>query len=458
MIARQFFRSVVFIILLGIAASSCQAQAIRVVRKPPVRQPGPGEFITYDSWTVSYSRVHGPDVFELGSGHRSLASAQAAAQRLVAWSNTIEGGWKLAVILIEGDASIIQSGDGNPQSLFPGQFGASGTATGENGTRPKLTPLEEFLTSSVKRTQEVLELTAETLRTAGRDVPAAGTTLGEFAKVAEISFESTSILEKKLLELQGTMTEKQFQRMNELIEQTRTGEPDAWLRGKRQGAIRIGLETEGAQRETESERVNSLIERIARTSDPDEQKRLMERLAGGDPVDLLKQNVLAEDDYRERVDEFETEERELSTFEEILAESRRQQAAILKEHGVAIERRPSPYDPARRTPQSRSQPRQPTVSNLAGSKWALIEGTDETRYEFLAGGEVTYSYVFLNRTHSTTKTGTWKQSGDRILVHLNESGRRGYSSYSPPRDVEITVISTTEISVNGKRLRRASGR
>jgi len=456
MIARQFFRSVVFIILLGIAAASCQAQAIQVVRKPPVRQPGPGEFMAYDSWTVSYSRVHGPDVFELGSSHRSLASAQAAAQRLVAWSNTIEGGWKLAVILIEGDASIIRSGDGDPQSLFPGQFGRS-KPTGTSGGDPaKLTPLEEFLAKSVTRAQEVAKLTAKTLRTGGRKVPVTGNVLGEYGEVAAISFETTGILEKKLLELQGTMTEKLFKRMNELIEQTRTGEPDAWLRGKRQGAIRIGLETEGAQRETERERVNSLIERIARTSDPDEQKRLMEQLAGGDPVDLLKQNVLAEDDYRQRVDEFETEERELSTLAEILAESRRQQAAILKEFGVAIERRPSPYDPARRTPQSRPQPRQPTVSNLAGSKWALVEGTDETRYEFLAGGKVTYSYVFLNRTHSTTKTGTWKQSGDRILVHLNESGRRGYSSYSPPRDVEITLISATVIQVGGKRLRRVA--
>ena len=118
--------------LLAAMSVAAQAQTIQVVRKPPFRQPGSGEFIAYNDWSVSYSRVQAPGIFELGSFHRSLASAQAAAQRLIAWSNTIKGDLKLAVILIEGDASIVKSGAGDPQSLFPGQFGRSKPGNGRS--------------------------------------------------------------------------------------------------------------------------------------------------------------------------------------------------------------------------------------------------------------------------------------------------------------------------------------
>ena len=55
-------------------------------------------------WTVNFSRVHGPDVFELDSFHSTLAAARNRAQELVQWSNSMESnsGWRLAIIQIEG--------------------------------------------------------------------------------------------------------------------------------------------------------------------------------------------------------------------------------------------------------------------------------------------------------------------------------------------------------------------
>ena len=89
-----------------ICVATLTAQQIEV-RKAPPPKAGPGEEVVYDQWTVSYSRRANPGVYELDSFHKTEAAARARADKIRAWSATItDRDWKIAIILIEGEASV----------------------------------------------------------------------------------------------------------------------------------------------------------------------------------------------------------------------------------------------------------------------------------------------------------------------------------------------------------------
>jgi hypothetical protein len=85
--------------LIGVAS----AQQVIVKEKP-----GEGK------WWISYSRKHAPDVFELHTGCKTLATAKAEAQKLIAWSNSMPANtsWRLAIIEIEGEDAQAPKADG----------------------------------------------------------------------------------------------------------------------------------------------------------------------------------------------------------------------------------------------------------------------------------------------------------------------------------------------------------
>jgi hypothetical protein len=83
--------------LLGLClslAGSAAGQTLKVIDKP-----GAGQ------WTISFSRVNGPGVFELDGFRNTRAEALKRAQQLKAWSDGMDArsSWRLAVILIEGE-------------------------------------------------------------------------------------------------------------------------------------------------------------------------------------------------------------------------------------------------------------------------------------------------------------------------------------------------------------------
>ena len=87
--------------------SDSNAQAVRVVQKPVADAVGADDYVVNESWTVSYSRVHAPDVFLLDSVNNTESKAMAQVQKLRAWSNQIEDkAWKLAVILVEVNLAV----------------------------------------------------------------------------------------------------------------------------------------------------------------------------------------------------------------------------------------------------------------------------------------------------------------------------------------------------------------
>ncbi|MFN6130200.1 MAG: hypothetical protein ACK57G_17340 [Planctomycetota bacterium] len=103
--AKSIIVSIVMVAtLIGVAS----AQQVIVKEKP-----GEGK------WWISYSRKHAPEVFELHTGCKTLAAAKAEAQRLIAWSNSMQANssWRLAIIEIEGEDAQAPKADG-PQ--FPG--------------------------------------------------------------------------------------------------------------------------------------------------------------------------------------------------------------------------------------------------------------------------------------------------------------------------------------------------
>jgi len=92
--------------VFALSLNSAFAQKV-VVKKKTAPQAGPDQYIEYDEWMVSFSRNNSPSVFELDSFHKTEEAARRRADKLIQWSNSMEGtAWKLAVIEIEGEASV----------------------------------------------------------------------------------------------------------------------------------------------------------------------------------------------------------------------------------------------------------------------------------------------------------------------------------------------------------------
>jgi hypothetical protein len=107
---KQLASAVIVLTLSYILIGSASAQAVKVVDKP-----GDGQ------WTISFSRKNGPDVFELDTFRKTKAEALQEAERLKAWSNSMDANssWRLAVILIEGEdahPAKASTGDGGQDS------------------------------------------------------------------------------------------------------------------------------------------------------------------------------------------------------------------------------------------------------------------------------------------------------------------------------------------------------
>lgn len=87
-------RTLWILVLILSTSVPVTAQTIKVVP-----QDNAGE------WTVSFSRRHDPKTFELDSFHKTLVAAKTRAEKLVAWSDSMEAdsSWRLAQILIEGE-------------------------------------------------------------------------------------------------------------------------------------------------------------------------------------------------------------------------------------------------------------------------------------------------------------------------------------------------------------------
>lgn len=98
--ARSIIVSVLAIVAL---CGVTNAQQVVVKEKP-------GE----EQWTISYSRKHAPEVFELHTGCKTLAAAKAEAQKLIKWSNSMQANssWRLAIIEIEGEDAQAPKADG----------------------------------------------------------------------------------------------------------------------------------------------------------------------------------------------------------------------------------------------------------------------------------------------------------------------------------------------------------
>lgn len=94
---------IVSVVIVAILSEVASAQQVIVKEKP-----GEGQ------WTISYSRKHAPEVFELRAGCKTLAAAKAEAQKLIAWSSSMQANssWRLAVIEIEGEDAQAPKADG----------------------------------------------------------------------------------------------------------------------------------------------------------------------------------------------------------------------------------------------------------------------------------------------------------------------------------------------------------
>src|SRR5438093_5127271 len=94
--------------LVGLLLLEGAALAVEIqVQKKPAPKVAANQYVVYDTWTVSYSRKHNREAFELDSFHKTEEAARNRAEKLKAWDKEIKDpAWKLAVILIEGEASV----------------------------------------------------------------------------------------------------------------------------------------------------------------------------------------------------------------------------------------------------------------------------------------------------------------------------------------------------------------
>ena len=174
-----------------------EAQQIQV-RKKPVPQHGQGEYVEYDQWTVSYSRKNGPGVFELDTVCKTEQQARQRAQKLIAWSNSMDANsdWRLAVILIEGEPSV----KGKTEEL---------KKSAEEGKKA-FDYLKEAK-EAIDKAKEVKEkgLTAEERKL--------GDTLKEYTDRIKDTYENVKNLKSNMLSMTGKISRKQFDEANKLI-------------------------------------------------------------------------------------------------------------------------------------------------------------------------------------------------------------------------------------------------
>jgi hypothetical protein len=158
------------LVIAGCLITSSVANAQQIVVK---NKPGEGQ------WTISFSRRHAPDIYELHTGCKTLSAAQVEAQKLIAWSNSMEpnSSWRLAIIEIEGE---------------------DGQAPGHEGPQlPSWLELANDVRAELNETAPVLE---------------------EYMSEVAAAYERAKQAKEGLLKLQGEVSKSVFDRVNGTIQ------------------------------------------------------------------------------------------------------------------------------------------------------------------------------------------------------------------------------------------------
>lgn len=194
----MFRQALMGLAITFVVISGSEAQQVQVQKKP-APQVGKGEYAEYDQWTVSYSRRSGPTVFELDGTYKTEQAARNRAQQLIAWSNRMDAnsGWRLAVILIEGEASVQRLADEAGKSAEEGK-----EAYGR-------------LKDAKKAVDKARELEAKGLTAQERK---RGDTLREYRDALKSAYDRAMNAKRNLTSMTGTVTQKQFRDVNNLID------------------------------------------------------------------------------------------------------------------------------------------------------------------------------------------------------------------------------------------------
>lgn len=388
------------------SATDVSAQDVEIKRLP-ARATGPGEIVTYDRWTVSFSRRHAPDAFELHGNYGSLPSALAAAERLKRRASG-DRDWQLAVILIEGTPSYHKAEKGGSQ-----------------------TPVDRILAGAFARIDETLKQVRDAAGAAGGDVggdiPATGDVLGEYAQTVENSYANAKELKDRLLQLQGKMTDREFELADNYVQQLLEGEADAFLEKTRINATRQVADAWAERNRSEEKAVNDLLDRIAGESDPAAQQALIEQLAQLQTSGKLSETIVNQNRVQRVLDEMTSAEMHLLEIQRIVADSKERIERILKKFNVP---------------------------SVAGTSWDNRAGRDDGQdwrripYQIESlklneDGTVRGSEFRGNQAYSFSGfNGVWEQDGDQIRVWRVRDGERFLRFSGTLKENRLTGTST----------------
>jgi hypothetical protein len=290
----------------------------------------------------------------------------------------------------------IDWGTGNPKNLRLWKIV-------ERKTEEPKTPLDQVMAQGVERLEYLLTKTKKVAKYSGMKIPSAGDVTGEYKQNIENSYRSAKALRDKMGEFAADAPKEMVEKMDSFVAETSQIESERLVMTEEAKIAKEEAKFAETEAKEKQKDVRETLDQIAKSTDPAERQRLTEEFKELQKSGKLKEAVLAEANYQNHRDHYETTQKILKEMEKSVADHKAQLESIVQ--GFRL---PNPK-PANWSP--------------VGS-WSLSFTSTICTLE--EGG--------VASTDSARLQGTWREENGQIMVTLHWENTRVDWNFALSRD------------------------
>lgn len=283
----------------------------------------------------------------------------------------------------------------------------------------KFTPVARILADGMAKIDDILRKTRKVYTVGVSKIPSAGEVLNEYRKNVEHAWELADEAKKGVTGLIENGNEKAFAAANKAIDDQFRTSTDLFLAKNRLQIGKLVADDASSQASNQSQPVNDLLNRIAATKDPAQQKELIQKLQGMQKSGELRTTIIKVNRVAQSRLDIKDAEKRVDDLQQILDAGRKQQERIL-----ALLETPVKKD------------------SFSGTIWIHRPGgsTRPTRLTFGKNGIVLSEMLWFDgqRTDDTNRLAEnfeWRQEGENLSLR---GSRVGVKNFMPKKNGSLT--------------------